>query len=552
MNVKLLFIKAVALVACLVNAVGASAYDFVSNNIYYNITGTNPATVEVTYEDDNYNSYSGSVTIPSAVTYGGVRYTVTRLGTAAFYKCTNLTSVSIPSSVTSLGDWVFALCANLKNVTIPSSTTYLGELAFSHCTSLSSISIPNFITEIKSQAFENCTSLTSVVIGNSVETISSSAFMSCESLRTITIGSNVTNIQRYAFSGCNSLERITSLAMEPPVLGPNVFSSDAYLNASLTVRTPYSKSLYEAADYWKQFNPIGLMQDYDFSLDYLNFLITSINTVSVAKYTNPGSSDPVTIPATVTYGGKSYYVTCIDENAFSGLLTGMVIPNTVLEIRDQAFMGCTKMSSLSLGNSVVTIGVRAFNQCFSLTSVELPESLTSIGDEAFYACYLTNVTIPDNVVTIGRNAFNGPSMQEVTIGKSVQQIGEYAFSGSSQLLTVTCLATTPPFIYGGTFNGTTFYFGTLYVPADVVYDYKNADIWRNFEHIEGLTETLRGDVNGDGQVKIGDVTALISFLLSGDASGINLQAADCNGDGQVKIGDVTALISLLLSGTWNN
>ena len=61
---------------------------------------------------------------------------------------------------------------------------------------------------------------------------------------------------------------------------------------------------------------------------------------------------------------------------------------------------------------------------------------------------------------------------------------------------------------------------------------------------------LRGDVNGDGQVKISDVTALINYLLSGEASGINLQAADCNLDGQVKIGDVTALINYLLSGTW--
>ena len=62
---------------------------------------------------------------------------------------------------------------------------------------------------------------------------------------------------------------------------------------------------------------------------------------------------------------------------------------------------------------------------------------------------------------------------------------------------------------------------------------------------------LRGDVNGDVQVKINDVTALINYLLSGDASGVNLQAADCNQDGNVKIGDVTALINYLLSGTWN-
>ena len=61
---------------------------------------------------------------------------------------------------------------------------------------------------------------------------------------------------------------------------------------------------------------------------------------------------------------------------------------------------------------------------------------------------------------------------------------------------------------------------------------------------------LRGDVDNNGEVKIGDVTALISYLLSGDASEVNLQAADCDQNGEVKIGDVTTLISYLLSGTW--
>ena len=66
-----------------------------------------------------------------------------------------------------------------------------------------------------------------------------------------------------------------------------------------------------------------------------------------------------------------------------------------------------------------------------------------------------------------------------------------------------------------------------------------------------LTASMRGDVNGDGSVSIGDVTALIDFLLSGDASGINQAAADCNQDNGVSIGDVTALIDFLLAGSWN-
>ena len=62
---------------------------------------------------------------------------------------------------------------------------------------------------------------------------------------------------------------------------------------------------------------------------------------------------------------------------------------------------------------------------------------------------------------------------------------------------------------------------------------------------------LRGDVNGDNNVSIADVTALIDYLLSHDASLINVGAADCNLDNNVSIADVTALIDYLLSGAWN-
>ncbi len=57
-----------------------------------------------------------------------------------------------------------------------------------------------------------------------------------------------------------------------------------------------------------------------------------------------------------------------------------------------------------------------------------------------------------------------------------------------------------------------------------------------------------GDVDNSGTANISDVTALINYLLSGNAEGVNLQAADVDRDNKVNISDVTALINLLLSG----
>jgi hypothetical protein len=59
-----------------------------------------------------------------------------------------------------------------------------------------------------------------------------------------------------------------------------------------------------------------------------------------------------------------------------------------------------------------------------------------------------------------------------------------------------------------------------------------------------------GDVNNDNNVDITDATALINYLLYGDSSGINLEAANVNNDSGVDITDATALINYLLYGAW--
>jgi hypothetical protein len=64
------------------------------------------------------------------------------------------------------------------------------------------------------------------------------------------------------------------------------------------------------------------------------------------------------------------------------------------------------------------------------------------------------------------------------------------------------------------------------------------------------TAVLRGDVDGSGTVGISDVSALIDYLLSSDATDIDLTAADADLSGSVGIADVSALIDYLLSGAW--
>ncbi|MBR5828099.1 MAG: leucine-rich repeat domain-containing protein [Paludibacteraceae bacterium] len=148
---------------------------------------------------------------------------IKQIAGAAFYNCSSLTYVTIPSSVTSIGRYAFKGTAFYHNPSnwdngalylgnclihladgyvgdynIKENTRLIADAAFEYCSSLTSITIPNSVTNIGYWTFSGCSSLTSITIPNSVTSIGSSAFAFCYSLTSVIVPSH-TEIAKYAF-----------------------------------------------------------------------------------------------------------------------------------------------------------------------------------------------------------------------------------------------------------------------------------------------------------------------------------------------------------------
>ena len=166
------------------------------------ITGTGKM-INWTYTNEN-PWYSYRKEIKTVV----IEEVVTNIGSYAFYVCSSLSNIEIPSSVTSIGESAFDGCSSLSKIEIPSSVTSIGSSAFSGCSSLSEINIPEGVTSIGDYAFRYCRSLSKIEIPSSVTSIGSTEFYGCSSLKEIKIPEGVTSIGEAAFRYCSSLSKI--------------------------------------------------------------------------------------------------------------------------------------------------------------------------------------------------------------------------------------------------------------------------------------------------------------------------------------------------------
>ena len=103
------------------------------------------------------------------------------LGSRAFYNCSGLTSLSLPSGITSIGWEAFSGCSGLTSLSLPSGLTSIDYNAFSGCSGLTSLSLPSGLTSIDFNAFSGCSGLTSIyVYAEKLPNMGSDVFDGCD------------------------------------------------------------------------------------------------------------------------------------------------------------------------------------------------------------------------------------------------------------------------------------------------------------------------------------------------------------------------------------
>ena len=457
---------------CYSSSVSAdSECDFEVNNICYNYILGAENEVAVTYRWYEYEygegwwscHYTGTVSIPSSVTYNGITYKVTTVGNNAFRECYSLSSVSLPNTITTIGDYAFCDCSQLYTISLPQEVTSIGNGAFTGCINLNSVNNLNNVTSIGASAFADCRNLYSIIIPNTVEVIGANAFSGTGWYNSQPNGLVYAGKVAYKYKG--EMPEGTSITLQEGTVG---IADNALINCtnltSLTIPSSMKRigsSAFKNCSGLKSVtipnSVTSIGSDAFYGCTNLTDIYIPNSVTSIGSYALQNTAWLNNQPDGLIYAGKVVY-------KYKGVMpsnTNIILQDGTASITDYAFYGCSGLTSILFANSETNIGSYAFYGCTGLTSVTIPSGVTNIGSYAFYNCSnLTSLTIPSSVTTIGN----------------------WAFYYCSNMTSVTAMMEKPVRIDFYTFS-TNRTNATLYVPYGCKAAYEVADNWKDFKEI---------------------------------------------------------------------
>ena len=445
--------------------------------------------------DCTYDSSVESINIGETVTYKGKTLSVKKVNKYACYENQIIKDLKL-SIVGDIEDAAFLSCNKMisANISVQGS---IGASVFTDCIALEIVDIGQNVTSIGDYAFNRCSKLDGIVIPDGLTSIGYYAFKDCTSMISAKIGRGVEIIKEYTFSGCSSLNSLW--------IGPNVktISQYAFSDCSVLASVTIPKSVTEIRNY--VFNNCTNLKKL--------VIVDDNNTLKIGS----NGSNPLfsSCPLDTVYIGRNISYNTTSSYGYSPFyrntsLRAVRITNKETEISQNEFYGCTNLQRVVIGNGV-----------------------TKIGDWAFSGC---------------------SSLKYFAFGSKVQEIGQNAFSDCTSVVEIISKAMNPPTCGTQALDDINKWECKLYVPNSSIGTYQNAKQWMDFFFIEEGTgnftqdegqDVRTGDANNDGEVDESDVEAIVSYIMTEEANGINFKNADVNTDNNVNAADIVILNDII-------
>lgn len=458
------------------------------------------------------------------------------IGGGALYNCTSLTDIKLfnvkqTEWTTSYENYQsckvgsFMNCNNLTSVDL-GSIQKLGDRAFYGCTSLKKITLPSTITNLGWECFDGATIVTSMA------TVPPVIDKSEDETSSIPMGEFVlVNVPEASLDSYKSANYWKDMAKRIFPIGTK-FDYDVTTEAQPSTSDLLDKVGLKNANSIVSLKVKGSINSYDVmvirnKMDNLHYLDLSDANVVENSYEY--------------YTGCSTKNDTIGRNAFRELskLVTISLPNSVKAIESGALYKCTKLKSVVLPENLQSIeygdwssgafadcysltdvkfkacnfiGSYAFSNCYalnhvtlppdlktidqyafancsSLHSVDFPPLLESIGSYAFQSCALDSISLP-GLTRIDEYAFSGcGNLKEVKVPSTLESVGDKAFEGCSNLNDVFTYTILPVKINQNTFC--TYETATLHVPAQSYDNYFWDTEWSQFHAFEDFNEPYK-------------------------------------------------------------
>ena len=330
------------------------------------------------------------------------------------YKGTSKTPV-IPNTVNVIGAGAFWQ-SDITGVTIPSSVKLIGQYAFYECESLTSVDIPGSVERIDNSAFSGCTGMTSITLHEGLKVIGDGGLRECESLTSIVLPEGLTTLEDTALYDCTGIESFTFPSSLTDMEESSIYTSKWYEELADGTEL-YCGSVFlgcKGGEY-----PAKLTVRAGTKMVRIEGYLEGVNELSL-----PDGLESLIIPKP----GSDYCG-----------ITKLVVPESVNYID---LKGMSKLTDITLPTTA-TLENNCFDGCYQIKSLTIPRGNQTLNNVNIGRT--ANLVLPDDVLEVRGSISNGDTfnnndgnsyLKSIDL-KNVRILTGGAFNGSYGLESVT-------------------------------------------------------------------------------------------------------------------